>query len=167
MNLKTGLFSFIFFFFSSTLNAQTLILSEKLKLEFDDPIFIAHSSDALIVKYESWSFMHHIVDAKSIYQKVDLSGIEELYLSSIFDETERQKLPNWLKVLSKEQADSFGVNEKNVEQKTIKDAKLLAAFDPAKSIGQVYVFEDLKIHQITVHGKKQFMTEVINNIGAR
>jgi len=167
MMLKKIVLIFMIAFCSNVVLAQTLILSDKTQLKYDDPLLISHAVDTFIFKYKDWSFAHEVVNSKNIYLKVDLSGVERLYLSSIFDEKEREKLPRWLMALSEEQADSFGVKNNNVKRKKIGEADLIAVFGADQAIPHIYLFENLKIHHFVVHGNEKMLSDVINKIGVR
>lgn len=167
MIFKKPVLVFLFVFLSNSIFAQNLILSDKLQMKFDDPLLISHTVNTLIIKYDEWSFVHEIVTPESIYQKVNLSGLERLFLMSIFDEKERLKLPNWLQVLSAEQAESFGVKKDNIKRKSIGEADLVAVFNSKQSISQIYLFENLKIHHFVVHGNEKVVESLIGNIGER
>ncbi len=165
--LRTIFLLCAFAFYSNVAFTQTLILSDKLQLNYDDPTLISHTLDTLIFKYKTWSFAHEIVDPKKIYQKVDLTGVERLYLNSIFSLKEREKLPNWLKALAEEQAESFGINNNNVTRRKIDSVEIVAAFNPQQSSSHIYIFEDLRVHHLWVQGDENKMHDVINRIGER
>lgn len=158
---------FIVFLLSGSAFSQTLILSDKLQLQYDAPQLISHTADTLIVKYKNWSFMHELVNPKNMYPRIDLSGIERIYLHSIFDAKEKEKLPKWLGSLAEEQAQLFGVRKDNVRRKNVAGSEIVAVFNSAHSSSHIYIFEELKIHHIEIHGDEKMLSDVIENIGVR
>ncbi len=163
--LKT--MSFLLFFYFSNCYSDILILSDKLKLNYESPILISHTQDSLIVKYKDWNFFHVVVNPKTIYSNIDLTGVEKEFLISIFDIQKRQNLPNWLASLSTEQSKEFGVGSNNVYKSNIGKVKILGVYDKNRSAGYIYVFEELKTHNFVVYGTKSQYLSLINNIKVR
>ncbi|PIE41162.1 MAG: hypothetical protein CSA49_04850 [Gammaproteobacteria bacterium] len=147
--------------------SQTLVLSDKLQLNYGDPKLISHSENFLIVKYKDWSFMHEIVNPKNIYPKIDLTGMEQTYLRTVFGIEDVNTLPQWLIVLAKEQAQLFGIKKNNIKRKNIGESVLVAVYNSELSSAHVYIFEALKIHHIVVRGNESRLSNVLDNIGER
>ncbi len=162
-----GLFLSFLLLASATCRADVLVLSHGLKLDYPAPTLISHTGQSLIFKYNDWSFIHEVVNPETIYAKVDLTGIENLFIKSIFDEKERQKLPGWLAALSSEQAREFGVAESSTEKKKIGEAELLSVFDENRRSGHIYLFEGDRIHHFVVQGEKKTYKDIIDNIKER
>ena len=138
--------------FSSSCFSDTLILSTKLKIEYPTPKMIGHSSDSLIVKYKDWSFMHVVVDPEKFYPKVNLDGVERDFIKSMFDKEKRSKFPEWFAALSRDQAKAFGITSSNSDKIRVGDAEILAVHDEAGKQGQIFILEELTVHQISVLG---------------
>jgi hypothetical protein len=153
--------------FTSTCFADTLVLSAKLKIEYLSPQSIAHGSSNLIVKYKDWSFMHVVVDPKDIYQQIDLTGMEKDYIRSIFDEKARAKLPKWLAITAKEQADVFGVSPETTNIFMTGKAEVFSVYDQKDKKGQIFIIEDLSVHQIYTNGDKKHHDLIAKNIKER
>jgi len=131
------------------------------------PQSITHGSSNLIVKYKDWSFMHVVVDPKDLYQQIDLTGMEKDYIRSIFDEKARAKLPKSLAITAKEQADVFGVSPETSEIFTKGKAEVFSVYDQKDKKGQIFIIEDLSVHQIYTNGDKTYHDLVAHNIKER
>ncbi len=167
MKTLIGLFFAFLLFASTTCRADVLVLSHGLKLEYPAPTLISHTGQSLIFKYADWSLVHEVVNPATIYAKVDLTGIESLFIKSIFDEKERDKLPAWLASLSSEQAKELGVTGRTTGKKTVGEAELLSVFDENRASGHIYLFEGSRIHHFVVQGQKGAFKSIIDNIKER
>jgi len=147
--------------------ADSLILSAKLKIEYQTPQSIAHGTDNLIVKYKDWSFMHVLVDPKELYQQIDLTGLEKDYIRAIFDVQARSKLPKWLAITAEEQADVFGVTPQSTHGFMLDKAEVLAVYDAKDKKGQIFILEELAVHQIYINGEIQHYHKVTHSIKER
>ena len=159
-------FILVTWMFSSTCFADNLILSTNLKVEYPAPLLISHGSSDLIVKYKNWTFEHVVIDPKNIFQQIDLTGLERDYFKSVFDKKERSKLPEWLAVVAKEQADVLGVNPDSIKRFHVGKAEIFTVHDK-KNTGRVYVFDELAIHQFTVLGSNKELEIISNGIKER
>jgi len=153
--------------FISTCFADTLILSTKIKIEYQSPESIAHGSSNLIVKYKDWSFMHVVVDPKDLYQQIDLTGLEKDYIRSIFDEKARAKLPKWLAITAKEQADVFGVAPETTDRFMVGSAEVLTVYDAKEKNGEIFIIEDLSVHHIYITGERDHHNKISHSIKER
>ena len=91
-----------------------IVLSRNISIAYESPRIISHSGNLLIMRYDNWYFSHEVIDPKTFYKTVDLSGIEHTFIESIFSDRERKTLPLWLGELAREQAERFGVTKKNI-----------------------------------------------------
>lgn len=144
-----------------------LVLSQDLALDYAEPKLISHSSTTLIIKYDDWSLSHRVVDSTAIYPKINLSGIEEVYLHSIFLPAQRDSLPKWLQVLAEEQARQFGLPEGQVVEETVGNAMILGTYNQQNEEGYLYIFDRVAIHQMTIAGTEKQYKELIRNIRER
>jgi len=144
-----------------------LVLSQDLALDYAEPKLISHSSNTLILKYDDWILSHRVVDPTAIYPKIDLSGVEELYLKSLFLPASRDSLPEWLQVLAKEQAQQFGLPEGQVAADNVGDARILGTYNQNNEEGYLYIFDRAAIHQLTITGTEKQYKELIKNIRER
>jgi len=111
--------------------------------------------------------MHVVVDPKNIYQQIDLTGKERDYIRSIFDKNERAKLSKDLAAMAKEQSDQFGVTPDNVERFKVGDAEVIAVYNNEDNNGQVFIFEELSVHQIYTYGTKAEHDLILKGIKER
>ena len=111
--------------------------------------------------------MHELVNPRTFYPRIDLSGVERTFLRSIFYSNERKKLPEWLRILSAEQAELFGVGTSNVSQKRVGQAEIVGVLNSQESSSHLYIFEELKIHHLQVNGDNKKFKAVIESIEAR
>ena len=153
--------------FVSSAFADNLILSTKLRIEYPTPLLISHGSTSLIVKYKDSSFMHVVVDPKAIYRQIDLTGLERDFIKSIFDDKARAKLPKWLSLVAKEQSDEFGVTPDNVDRFKVGKAEIYTVYNKKNNEGQIYIFDELSIHQIYTHGTKKEHDLIAHSIKER
>lgn len=153
----------------TTFQAQSgeLVLSQDLALDYAEPKLISHSSNTLILKYDDWVLSHRVVDPTAIYPKIDLSGVEELYLKSLFLPASRDSLPEWLQVLAKEQAQQFGLPEGQVAADNVGDARILGTYNQKNEEGYLYIFDRAAIHQLTIMGSEKQYKDIIKNIRER
>lgn len=147
--------------------ADELILSDKLLLDYPPAKLISHTESTLIIKYEDWWFSHAVVNPKGIYSLIDFSGLEHTFVRSFFDKELRARQPRWMQVLAEEQAKEFGVGDNNLIKKMIGDASMFAVYDARYNTGKIYILEQLKIHDISVHSSKEKFNEIIKNIRSR
>ncbi|RMF20002.1 MAG: hypothetical protein D6758_00505 [Gammaproteobacteria bacterium] len=146
-------------------HAQLLVLSDQTRVEISPPSMIAHSGDMLLLKYDNGTIFHEVVDPKTMYTQIDLTGLERSFIRSLFDTAERQKLPAWLAALSAEQADQLGVGRGKVISDKLGDRELLGVHDPDKKVAHLYLFETLKTHHLIVKGDDVLLREIIRELG--
>jgi len=151
---------------SSSVFADNLILSTKLSLEYPSPIVLGHGGTYLLVKYKNWSFSHEHFDPKTFYQQIDLTGLEKDFVRAIFDHTQRTKLPEWLSVVSREFSEGLNLDPKSIEIFKVGNAEIFTGHDK-KNHGQIYIIEDLVIHQISISGTKKELDLIAKNIKER
>lgn len=153
--------------FSPASFSKDLILSANLVMDYPDPKLISHTQSSLIFKYDDWSFFHEIVNPKNIYQSIDLTGVEQAFLRSIFNQEKRKALPKWLAVLSQEQADEFGIETDNIDRKFVGQSELISVYDAKRESAQLYIFEELVTHHISVYGSKEKLDLIKHSIKGR
>ena len=153
--------------FSQSSLAGILVLSDKLQMEYTSPKLLSHTEDTLIFKYKDWSFVHEVVNPKNIYPMINLTGVDRIFLHSIFEKSEREKLPDWLKILAKDQARQFGVKSDNVTRLKVGDADIVGVYDKNNRAANIYLFEKLKIHHFVMYGDEQHFKGLIHDIGVR
>lgn len=154
--------------FSTQGFCDTLVLSQKLKVDYESPSLISHTDDSLIVKYDDWYFVHSVVNPKTVYHTVDLTGNERKYIKSIFDMDTRKEFPKWMAELSSEQAQEFGIKGvDDVLKYNVGKTDVLSTYDQEKSAGYIYVFDELVLHHIVVFGTKRNFEAVISSIKER
>lgn len=148
--------------------AMDLILSPQLKLQYDEPTLISHTSDTLIVKYDNWYFSHNVINPKVVYASIDLTGIDVDFFTAIFEPSVREGLPPWLASLADEQAKTFGANKNNTLKRNVGEALLYGVYDDKNSQGEIFLIEaSQQIHHFSTIGNRQQFSDVINNIKER
>lgn len=147
--------------------AQLLVLSDQTRVEISPPSMIAHSGDMLLLKYDNGTIFHEVVDPKTMYTQIDLTGLERSFIRSLFDNTERKKLPAWLAALSAEQADQLGVGRGKLIAEKLGDRELLGIHDPGSKVAHLYLFETLKTHHLIIKGDEVHLRELIRGLGGQ
>ncbi len=159
--------AFVLLLFTVHIQAGELVLSQDLKLQYSQPNLTSHSSNTLILKYDDWVVSHQLVDPKTVYARVDLSGIEEQYIKSLFLPEIRNTFPEWLQALSEEQARQFGLPENSMTQEQVGNAELIGTFSKKNGEGYLYIFDKTAIHHIRVIGSEKQYQQIIENIKER
>jgi len=152
--------------FTSSVLADNFILSAQTGFAYPSPVSISHNGSYLLIKYKDWSFSHENFDPKTFYQNIDLTGFERDFIRSLFDAKKRSGLPKWLSVISEQLADGLNNKPDTIKQFKVGKAEILAGHDGRKS-GQIFILEDLAIHQIIINGEKQYFDAFITNIKER
>ncbi|HEB93679.1 MAG TPA: hypothetical protein ENI94_09495, partial [Gammaproteobacteria bacterium] len=152
---KTSGILFVFaLMFSSVCFSGTLVLSYKLQVDYPEPLLISLSGESLIFKYKDWSFLYDTVNPKTIYQSVDLTGVEKKFIRSFFDTKIRSQLPEWLAALSKEQVKVFGITPANIKKTKVGPIDIIGYYDEKDRSGHFYVFEELATRHFAIYGTK-------------
>jgi len=154
------------FLFNSTVFADTLVLSTHLKVEYPSPAMIGHGDSYLLVKYKNWSFSHEHFNPKTFYQQIDLTGLEKIFVRSIYEKTQRDKLPEWLSVVSRQFSEGLKNNPDSIKKYKVGAAEIYSGHDN-KEQGQIFIIEDLVIHHISVSGTKKELDLIAKNIKER
>lgn len=147
--------------------ANNLVLSQDLRMDYPDPILISHTSSMLLIKYDDWTLSHQLVDPAAIYGNIDLTGLEKTFLQSIFLPNVRSTLPQWMQVLSEDQAAEFGLPEGTVTHQQIGEFDLLGTYNPVHGSGYLYLFDREAIHHFVVMGSETHYKDVISRIMER
>lgn len=165
--MKKTLIAFCLLFLSSVAYAETLVISQNISVDYETPAILAHSGDQLIFKYEDWSFSHSVVDPEELYPAIDLTGLDQDFIVSIFVPESRKILPPWLALLAKEQADTFGVELDNIKLKALAGGRVYATYSMEAKEGNIFVLEEQKIHHFQLLGAKETFQRLLNNIKDR
>ncbi|WP_296059296.1 hypothetical protein [uncultured Amphritea sp.] len=147
--------------------ADKLVISPSLYIDYDSPILIYHSGDTLLVKFDSWSFTHEDIDPKTIYQGIDLSGLERDFIESLFVPERRKDFPSWLAALSTEQAESLHHKNADINIKDIKNIKLYSSYLAKLNEGNIFILEERSVHRIQVKGDIEFYKGLLESIKER
>lgn len=153
--------------FASLAHAGNLVLSQDLEIHYPTPVLISHTSTVLLVKFDDWVLSHQVVDPTSIYPQVDLSGIEDTYIQSIFKPEVRNTLPKWLRVLSEEQAVEFGLPDGGVTQRKVGEFEILGTYSEKHGSGYLYIFDRAAVHYLTVQGTQDHYRDIVDSIKER
>lgn len=147
--------------------SNTLVLSSELMLRYPTPELISHSTNTLIIKYEDWYFTHQVVDSSSFVPKVDLEGVEALFIRSIFLSEHRERLPDWLQVLAEDLQLAYGGEQGAIIQRDSPGEEVLGSYNSETLTGHLFVFDQAAIHRIVVQGPKDRFEEVLERIKER
>jgi len=153
--------------YTTTSFSDTLVLSTKLKIDYPNPVLIAHGSEDLIVKYKDWSFFHTVFNSKTFYSQIDLTGLEKDFIRLMFGYKEKPHFPEWFPVLAKGQADAFGITPDNSKKFNIGNSEILTTHDESKKKGYIFIIEELAVHQISIHGTQKELNLIVKNIRER
>ncbi len=153
--------------FMSSANADDLVLSTNIKVEYPSPVLIGHIGGSLVIKYKDWSFSHETLDPKTFYHRIDLTGIENDFIKSIFDRKHKSNLPEWLINISAKISESMGNDPDSTLSLKLGKADLYAGYNSKMKQGQVFILDDLTIHKIAISGSKEKFTLMVKNIKER
>lgn len=165
--MKKTLIAFCFLFLSSVAYAETLVISQDISVDYETPAILAHSGDQVIFKYDDWSFSHSVVNPKTLYPAVDLTGLDHDFIVSIFVPASRNSLPPWLALLAQEQAHTFGLELGKVKVKTLSGGTIYAIYSMEAKEGNIFVLEEQKIHHFQMLGAQVAFQRLLNNIKDR
>lgn len=147
---------------------QELILSKNISLHYQQPENITHSWRTIIFKYPDWYFSHEIVDPKVMYSGIDLTGLLQDFIRSMFDEELRGKLPaGWLEELSREQSIAFGIKDGNTGLMNKGFGALYHMFSQDEGRGEIFILEENQTHWLQIHSSKEQFQDLIENIKER
>mgnify|MGYP006000052851 FL=1 len=141
---------------SSAAWSQEFIVSKDLKFEIPEPAAIIHSGESVFLKYTDWSLSHTVLNPKTFYTGVDLTGLLEAYIRTIF-EPEKSELVNWLQFMAKEQAKAFKLTDKNTQKVSLGNFTLYSVFDSSDKNGHIFlVGKDYISHFNILSDKKNY-----------
>jgi len=153
--------------FMSPANADELVLSTNIKVEYPSPVLIGHIGGSLVVKFKDWSFSHENLDPKTFYHRIDLTGIENEFIKSIFNRKHKSNLPEWLINISAKISEGMGNDPHSVQSLKLGKAEIYAGYNSKMEQGQVFILDDLTIHKIAMSGSKEKFTLMVKNIMER
>lgn len=163
INMKILLIVFTLFF-STVCLSETLVISSDIQVEYPKPLLIANGG-GLIFRYDDWYFSHELVNPKSFYPKINLTGIDKIFFKAVFT---GDTLPTkWLNELAIEQAEAFGVTKSNVEFIKIKQAEIMGVYNEKNKSGQIFILENLITHNFYINGSKEKFKLILSKIKAR
>jgi hypothetical protein len=151
--------------FSASACAAELVISKDIAIDYRRPDTLSHSQRLLIFKYDDWHFSHEVLDPSTIYPSVDLAGMERIYIESLFEERARDKLPEWMAVLSREQSEVFAASGDNVVHVENGDWEIRGSYSEGE--GNIFILEPLQIHHLSMRGDKKKFTHLIEAIRGR
>jgi len=141
---------------------NNFIVSNLVKVSTPPPVKIAHTSNMVILKFNGWSLTHEAINPKTYVPSVDLTGIDNLFIQSLFDNSKRQKLPVWLSSLAQELSKSFAIDMNDYYFKQLGELMVYATYDKQENLGRIFILEKSQIHSINVQGSNQEFTNIIN-----
>jgi len=166
LRILLGLCFIIFFNINNSI-ADELVISNKLSLHYSEPKLIAHSSGVLIAKYDNWYFSHELVNPKSFYGIVDLTGIEHDFLRHVFFVKTKHELPKWIIELAREQTQSFGIKKSNIFKASFDSYDILSNYVSEAKEGNIFILEEHQIHKVNVFGEKDKFEVILKAIQER
>lgn len=168
MNNLLRILGLILLLLSTSACANTLVISSKFKINYENPELISHSTNTLTLKYKPWYLFHQIVDPKNMYPGIDLTGLEHAFIKKIFSDQPDASLPSWINTLADAQRKELAFSSQIKPQKFEKNnALLLGSYSDLHQTGYLYLLEKQTIHQITVVGNEKHFNSVINWIKER
>lgn len=148
--------------------SNELIISKNIVVEYEQPESISHTWQLLMFKYSDWYFSHQVVDPKTMYRGVDLTGMLQDFIRSMFDAENRKKLPTaWLAELSREQSEAFGINPNNSSSFTTGFGSIYQMYNEDDARGEIFIIEDSQTHWLQVHADKRKFLKLIESIKER
>jgi len=141
--------------------SQTFIISKDIQLDLPDSAIILQSGNSVLFKYPDWVLSHQIIDPKTFYPNVDLTGLIQIYIRNIFEPKEGE-LPNWLQFIAKEQAKAFKVTNKNTSQFTLGEFEVYCVFDSVEKNGNIYLVGNDYVSHFNVLSDKQGFYQFLN-----
>lgn len=157
MFLKNVVLSIAFIVISMNTWSLEFIASKDIKLILPDTPIVAHSGDSIIFKYPNWVVRHQILNPKTFYQGVDLTGIFQAYIRNIF-EPGGGDLAAWMLEMAKEQAKTFKVTKKNMSKSMHTDFTLYSVFDSEGRNGHIFlVGKDYVSHFNLISTEKEYL----------
>ncbi len=129
--------------FSSLANASNLTvqINRDVSLLLPIPDYQQHFGPTLTVKYSDWMLTHQAVDHKEVFgPNVNLTGYEALFFRSLFIEKDRDKLPEWLAVFSREVSESYSIN--NWRLKTISNTDIYHFYHTERRRGTLFLIRE-------------------------
>lgn len=137
--------------------SQKFIASKDIQLDLPDSAIIIQSGNSVLFKYPDWTLNHQIIDPKTFYQGVDLTGLLQIFIRNIFEPNEGE-LANWLQFIAKEQAKGFKVTDKNTSQFSLGEFEVYSVFDSGEKSGNIFlVGQDYVSHFNVLSDKKVFV----------
>jgi len=153
VNNKIILGLVLFVLVCSNAISQTLIVSSSLKLDVEPASSVLHSGETLILKYSDWTLSHQILNPKTFYKKVDLTGISHEFVMHMFNKGMKD-LPEWLMKLAKEQADTFAINQNSTVRFNLKTSEVMSVYDNDMQQGNIFILEPSYINHFQLIGSK-------------
>ena len=118
--------------------SQEFIASKDIRITLPEAPIIVQSGESVLFKYPDWVLGHEILDPKTFYRGVDLTGQLPSYIRNIFEPKEGD-LPSWLQVLAQEQALVFKVSDKTYNKTVLKDFTIYSVFDLENKNGHIFL----------------------------
>lgn len=146
------------------IQASELIISNEIIIKHPPANQIAHSGELVIFKYKNWSYTHEVVSPENFIVSVDLTGSEHQFIKSIFDKTERDKLPSWLAVLAEDFANKIISNNEKHQKLSVGDSTIYGAYNSEEQHGIIFILEENLIHKLDVLGTNKNHSDFIKNI---
>jgi len=140
--------------------SQELILAEDLKLDMPDSAVILHSGNSVLFKYENWVMNHQVLDPKNFYPSIDLTGWMNQFIRSVFGEKEKS-LPEWIKVLAKNQAEAFHIDNKSVIKFSLNKKPIYATYSDELKQGHIFLLNEGYVNHFNVLSDKQMYMKFI------
>lgn len=153
---------------NATKQTNQLILSKNISVHYEQPESISHADRLVIFKYKDWYFSHQTVDPRTLYRGVDLTGLLQDFIRSMFDQEARKALPaDWLEALSREQSAAFGIKDDNSGLMKKGFGALYHMFNREEGRGEIFILGENQTHWLQIHSNKETFNGLIKNIKER
>lgn len=144
-----------------------LVISAGAQLRLAAAPTLVHSGPLLVYQYGDWSFSHEALQGDSLYQGVDLTGMEVPFVRSLFEPRLRQEFAPWLAALSEEQTQVLGITEANINHSKVGDMEVWSSYNPQTRRGEAFIFVDQAVHRLSMKGGKTQFDELLSAISRR
>lgn len=146
--------------------SQEFVVSKGLKLKLPENSIVIHSGESILFKYPNWVLSHQLLDPASVNSPVDLTGLLNTYIKTLFgDNTE--KLPKWLTVMASDQSSSYGITKGDFEKFTISNYEVYAVYDQRSNQGNIFSLGKGNVDYFSVIGNYEYYEKFLKILKER
>lgn len=138
MSIKNVFFILMLNILSVDASSQNFVASKGIKLNLPTDPIIIHSGESIFFKYPDWVLAHQVLNPRTFYTGIDLTGLLQSYIRNIF-EPKIGALANWLQVMAKGQAKAFKVSDENYRKFILNEFTVYSVFDSEGKNGHIFL----------------------------